>query len=430
MMITDLPMDLVEEIISKIPVKSMKGVQLTCTMWNTLSKSQILTKMHLGKAFAPAKEDESRIIMMIDEKIYLTSVFVNNDVKDFSAEKIGQLTCLEEQVKISNVCQCEGLLLCMLKGDDTRVVVWNPYLGQTRWIQLRRPHVPSGKTRHNMFSYGLGYENKMSGRSLKLLRFIDFSLFENKNEFLWYEIYDFESGLWTTLDVNPYWRVLTSGCGLSFKGNSYWCATKRNSESGWREYQYIDHIICFDYTRNRFGPLLRLPDRYDYVTLSCVREEKLAALCCRDDSDPYDFRIWITTLVEAGKVSWSKFLTFYQELHPDDIRFSFGGFYVDQVKKVAMLSGRRVDDQGSMLAKTVCIIRWNKYEGGADLEECTEESSWLKLVGSYVPSLVQVKEPKGGQRQKQSDLENFRYDEREFPSLYLRCKSLNPHFSV
>ena len=44
------------------------------------------------------------------------------------------------------------------------------------------------------------------------------------------------------------------------------------------------------------------------MTLSCVREEKLAVLLQHDESNPYELDLWITTKIETGEVLWSKFL--------------------------------------------------------------------------------------------------------------------------
>ncbi|CAA7048156.1 unnamed protein product [Microthlaspi erraticum] len=435
MMITNLPNDLMEDILSRVPIKSMRPVRLTCTKWNTISKSQIFAKMHFDKAFDPANEDEyeSRMIGMMETNLYLLSVFVNvNDVIDFSAEEKGKLTCLNEQVKISHVFHSEGVLLCILEDDDTRVVVWNPYLGQTRWIQLRYSHVvPPQSQPRCMFRYGIGYEAKGSGRNYKILRFVDVLLYEEEYEFLWYEIYDFESGLWMTLDVtDPHWCIKKSHHGVSVKGNTYWCATERNLQGCEWECgrKRVNHIICFDYSRMRFGPLLPLPLRNGYyrVDLSCVREEKLAALCSSHEDEPYYFSIWILTMLEAGNVSWSKFFTFNQDSLPHDIRFSsFWGFYIDHVKKVAMFSGRRSNHYA------ICIINEEgEYAGEVALEECTDQRYWGKSVCCYVPSLVQIKEPQGGQRQKQSDLEKFRYDEMmsRLTLFRWRCATLDPFY--
>ncbi|CAA7042277.1 unnamed protein product [Microthlaspi erraticum] len=102
------------------------------------------------------------MIVMMDYNLYLMSVVVND--LDPYAELKGKLICLDQQVKIFQVFHCEGLLLCILKDDITRYVVWNPYCGQTRWIKPRFSYPPR---KGYSFSYALGYENKKSCRSHK-----------------------------------------------------------------------------------------------------------------------------------------------------------------------------------------------------------------------------------------------------------------------
>ncbi|KAF8083435.1 hypothetical protein N665_0772s0005 [Sinapis alba] len=289
--ISDLPVNLVEEILSRVPLKSMRAVRLTCKGWETLSKSRSFSKIHIDKLSA-VKESESMIIAMMDYNLYLMKVVLVGNEDPF-VERKGKLTCLDKQIKISEVFHCDGLLLCVLEDDDTKVIVWNPYLGQTRSIEESRyySHRPDGWDR---FIYALGYEEKgsCSCRSYKFLRFID--------KYLWFELYDFDSNSWKTLDITPNWSILCGQRGVSLKGNTYWPASQRNIE----EDMLDDHIICFDFTNESFGPLLRLPfdaGRHDCVTLSCVREEKLAVLLTQNEVCPTEFDIWITTKIETGE---------------------------------------------------------------------------------------------------------------------------------
>ncbi|KAG7578759.1 F-box associated interaction domain [Arabidopsis thaliana x Arabidopsis arenosa] len=331
MMITNLPSVLLEEIFSRLPLNSMRAVRLTCKTFYTLSKGKSFAKLLIGKEAATTREGESRMILLMDYNLYLISIVAGGDPY---IESKGKLTWLNdsEQVKISQVIHFEGLVLCILK-KDTRLVVWNPYWGQTRWIEPRYSHHLIGCER---FSYALGYVDNKSCRSHKLLRFIDDYFYGP--EFEWYEIYDFESGLWATLDVTPHWCISLGSHGISLKGNTYWSAITRNARHGLTISDH-DHIICFDFTRERFGPLLPLPlsvEYYGYVTLFCVREEKLAALQQNNRWNPYKFNIWITTNIEPEQVSWSKFLTVDMGTETPSTNESF---FIDEEKKIAMLFG-------------------------------------------------------------------------------------------
>lgn len=93
-MISDLPSDLVEEILSRVPLKSLRKVRLTCTKWNTLSKTDKFMKMHIGKGAAAAREGESQMIVLMDYNLFLMSIVVNGD--PFTEPK-GKLTCLNNQ---------------------------------------------------------------------------------------------------------------------------------------------------------------------------------------------------------------------------------------------------------------------------------------------------------------------------------------------
>ncbi|XP_010481027.1 PREDICTED: F-box/kelch-repeat protein At1g48625-like [Camelina sativa] len=386
-MISNLPRDLIEEILSRVPLKSMRTLRLTCKKWGTILRSESFTKLHISKA--TTREGESTMITLINNQLYLTSVVVRNDVDPYT-EPRGKLMS-ERQVKISQVFYCEGLLLCILNETTvTRFVVWNPYLGQTRWIKPRYSHRKDmfGKDR---FHYSLGYVSKKSCRSHKFLRFIDYHRYQYVHQFFWYEIYDFDSDLWTTLDVTPHWFIPYKNSGISLKGNTYWAAEKREND-------YSKYLICFDFTRERFGPLLPLPFSvrdHAYMILSCVKEEKLAALIQRHETHVHEFEIWITTKLEDEMVSWSMFL----RINTWAIRHE--SFVIDEEKKITMGSNKNL--------RTINIIGEAGYFRELDLGEHVENNC-LSHVCSYVPSSVQIKElAQGNRKKRQSNLENRRF---------------------
>ncbi|CAL9239457.1 unnamed protein product, partial [Arabidopsis halleri] len=386
MTMSNLPTDLEEEIISRVPLKFMRSARLTCKTWNDLFKSRSFTKMHIGKEEAAERElGQTRMIVMMDYNVYLMAIVVNENP---STKTLGKLTFLDdsEQVKISEVFHCEGLLLCILKDDDTKIVVWNPYLGQTRWIQTRKYYRDIGWKGRDFYKYALGYKKNnesKSCRSPKILRFIDdFKLYPNSPA-LRYEIYDFDYDLWTTLDVSPYWRILTQH-GISLKGNTYWGAVERKA------YARIEHIIRFDFTNERFGPLLPLPFRAwnaHFASLSSVREEKIAALFYTRQA--YKVEIWITTKIEDDNVLWSNFFTMNM---PSDLgeRLSYKSYFIDEENKVAVVFDKEVKTRCNtinIIGDAGCLMQLKLGE--------TADINYWPLVCSYVPSIVQIRQHKG-----------------------------------
>lgn len=118
-----------------------------------------------------------------------------------------------------------------------------------------------------------------------------------------HEIYEFNSNSWRVLDVTPDWYIAYYYYGVSLEGNMYWQATYKNFGA-----EIHDFLICFDFTKEKFGPHLPLPfeSSYDVVTLSTFGEEQLAVLVQPFCS--YGMEIWVTNKIEPNAVSWSKFL--------------------------------------------------------------------------------------------------------------------------
>ncbi|KAF3603872.1 hypothetical protein F2Q69_00038194 [Brassica cretica] len=87
MMISDLPRDMVEEVLCKLPMTSLRRARFTCKGWNnTLSKDWRFTRKYNGEA---AKRKEFQVVMILEYKVYLMSVNLHNPSP--SIEPIGKL---------------------------------------------------------------------------------------------------------------------------------------------------------------------------------------------------------------------------------------------------------------------------------------------------------------------------------------------------
>ncbi|XP_019096397.1 PREDICTED: F-box/kelch-repeat protein At3g16740-like, partial [Camelina sativa] len=221
-MISNLPRDMAEEVLSRLPVTSLRGVRSTCKNWNRLSTNRSFTMKHIGKAKAAAKNyhrKEFQVVMMIQYRVCLFSVNLLNP----SIERIGKLVSLDDvadRVEISKTFHCDGLLLCITK-DSSSLVVWNPCSGQTSWIKPMNSY-------HKLFDrYALGCERKDKFRSYKVLRFLDDYDSRVKGRFREFEIYDLNSDSWKVVDVNPDWDIEYHQRGVSLMGNTYWFAYEK-----------------------------------------------------------------------------------------------------------------------------------------------------------------------------------------------------------
>ncbi|CAN8327457.1 unnamed protein product [Cochlearia groenlandica] len=376
--ISDLSPELVEEILSKVPLTSLSSVRSTCKTWNVLSKHRMICKGEVKQQFLG--------FIMMDSKVCSLRYDLQNKDCDFSDLSIKQIDKLSHMI-VSYVLHCDGLLLCV-NEDYSRLVVWNPYIGKTRSFEPRT--VIDHKIAKYVNRYGFGYDSR---RRQKILTFSEFN-----TTLVEYEIYDLDSDSWRIVDVTSCLIIdYYHRRGVSLKGNTYWIALDvSRTDDEWeeeKEEEYQDYyLLCFDFTRERFGPGLKLPfhHRESWRALSCVREEQIALLLQRTDSCKME--VWVTTKIEPESVSWTKFLAF--DMRPVFRHFGLGqaiihgSFFIDKDKKIAVLFGLGFQDTETPRRNIAYIIGEDGYYMEVDLGESSRFG--FPIVCSYVPSLAQI----------------------------------------
>ncbi|XP_023641779.1 F-box protein At3g17320 isoform X2 [Capsella rubella] len=362
--ICDLPRDLAEEVLSRLPVTSPRALRFTCKKWNTLSKCRSFTKKQIGREQAEAKKKKQekafQAIMTMNYKVYLMSVNLDGIHKD----------------------------------DDN---VQSSIKQKARWIEPRDSYCRD--------SYALGYEMKNNvNRSYKILRcvndFKDMSemSIEPRTRICEFEIYNFDSHSWKskTVKVTPNdWDIFYGCSGVSVKGNTYWFVQERIPPLEEIPIDVIDELreapsflICFDFTTEKFGSRLPLPFpclRNDTVTLSSVGEEKLAVLYHRWDS--MYTKIWISNKIDQpNALSWSELFLNMGKMRPLEMRSAT--FFVDEEKKLAV-----VFDKGKSVYNPTCntayIVGEDGYSKQVDLGESVDKYLFPRVY-SYVPSCEQI----------------------------------------
>lgn len=111
--IPNLPSELLGEILSRVPVQSMKEVRLTCKTWNTLTKGRCFPKKHLAQAKAAR---EIMAVTVLDSKVCLMSINLHKeeDVKS-------SIKCKGKVIKVidvHHVYHCGGFIAMHHKRLD------------------------------------------------------------------------------------------------------------------------------------------------------------------------------------------------------------------------------------------------------------------------------------------------------------------------
>ncbi|AEE76414.1 putative F-box/kelch-repeat protein [Arabidopsis thaliana] len=311
MMMSNLPKDLVEEILSRVPFKYLRAIRSTCKNWYDLSKNRSFANKNIDKA---AVSGEKEFLMITQFNVFWVGVNLHrsqNNSFDLSIQLKAKIVSRDKKDDLfqkSQVIHCNGVFLCV---REKMLVVLNPYWGQTKRIMPRPPFGCFDR-------YALGYD-KSSG-SHKILRLFGV----NQNNL---NIYDLSSSSWMIPDGTLERDMEYMKQGVSLNGDTYWYAKDKES---------IDwYLLCFDFTRERFGTPLPLPFSNEgytlhkgYKSLSALKEEKLAVLL-------WDTMvIWVTNKIEPDAVSWSIFLKLDME---PSIYCRYGNFFIDEEKKVAVV---------------------------------------------------------------------------------------------
>ncbi|CAA7033084.1 unnamed protein product [Microthlaspi erraticum] len=367
MIISDLPGDLLEEILYRVPATSVKRLRSVCKRWNRLVNDNRFIRKLLDKA---AKQ--FLILDLKEFRVFSMSVNLHGIP---SIEVIDQLSLNDSQLisaqsNIGQVSYCDGLLLCTIKDDDTRrIVVWNPCTGQTKWIHGGDRGKQSECT--SIYTLGSYQDNKSGNNSYKVLRMICHVVLE-------LEICDINSNSWRKID-GPGSNILLKFCSVSLKGKTYWFGKDRNKE----------HVclVSFDYERERFELLFLDPCQFPNVllkdvALSVVREEKLSMLLQRPQALRKE--IWLTSKIDETKaVSWIKVFTVD---YPESIiGFLMGYFLVDEEKKAVLMCCLKWNEPWCKgMSKSIYVVG----ENNRVLAEFGASHSSRRLY-NYVPSLIQ-----------------------------------------
>ncbi|KFK38929.1 hypothetical protein AALP_AA3G178600 [Arabis alpina] len=381
---TQLPRDLVEEeILSRIPATSLKRLRSTCKRWNRLFKRDLrFARNHSDKSL------KEFLVLILTHQFRICPMKLNLHGVTPSVEVKGELSLTDphsnnsDQFDICEVFHCDGFLLCT---DMSRLVVWNPITGQTRWIK---------GCRNENYSYVLGYcQDKES--CVKRYKLLSYDC-DGNNKYK-PQIYDFSSDSWRILDhdiIDPGWRITPFSLKVSLKGNAYLFAkNEKNCIS----------LLRFDFATEKSSGHVPLPyqcSRFQTLNISVVREEKISVLLQRNRTSKTE--VWVTNKIDETKeVLWSKVLALDLSF---DLQISREGrFLIDEEKKVVVCCERWIDpeDNDTVSKDMVYIVGEDNNVIQVDVggDSSTIYGCW-PLILNYVPSLVQIERARGNKRRR------------------------------
>ncbi|KAG2304211.1 hypothetical protein Bca4012_063121 [Brassica carinata] len=365
----NLPWELILEILSHVPPKSLVRFRTISKQWNTIISD---------KAFIKNNKTTFQFILATKSKIYGVRVNPKIEVTELTLD----IPALESQSP-RQLISCEGLLLCSVgKG----AVVWNPYLGQTRWIDPESNH-PIIKF------YGIGYDYDCRYKTLASYK----KYWAPLTRTFW-KTHDFSSDGWNDLHT----MVLISGgsnsstqkggsitfrttCGVSLNGTWYRIASYDKTK-------YLFFLIYFDFSMEAFYKFCDLPcdDNHaqDTLVVGVFKGGRFSLL--KQSHLTKKIQIWVTKneIHKRGgeNVEWINFMEVSAPNLPTLVQtrsYSQPSFFIDD-KRLVVCSCDETGRAWIYVVGNNNLISKTKIELVVDL--------W-PLHCSFTPSLVSV--PRG-----------------------------------
>ncbi|XP_010513504.1 PREDICTED: putative F-box protein At1g58090 [Camelina sativa] len=294
MAVRNLPPELEEEILVRVPPRSLVRFRSVCKGWNTLFND----KRFVDRNFACARPE---ILLKTLSHLYPISVDLNKD---------------DPTIKISDLCfdlrgrrydlegTCDGYLL--LSDSDNGALVRNPLFNQTEWIDPDK--CPPYSSRQSM-----GYDGSNTKKSYKIIGSYEYikTRTQKFDEVITkFAVFKFATNAWdVTYHTSQRYReeekiVDECNCTVSLNGNLYWTAYTSKS--------YF--IRMFDFSKEVVQTFCILPFKGTHSNshtrgLAIYKGDRLSVL--QQCIGGREVKIWVTDkkIGNGDDVVWINFMT-------------------------------------------------------------------------------------------------------------------------
>ncbi|KAG7579122.1 F-box associated domain type 1, partial [Arabidopsis thaliana x Arabidopsis arenosa] len=283
-----LPWELIEEILSRVPPESLNRFRTVSKQWNALFDD---------KTFITNHKMTFRFILATESKVYSVSIDPVIVVHELPLGTPGL-----ESLELTNLVDCNELLLCVRKKG---AVVWNPWLGESTWIELW--------SRHSGIKFqGIGYDSK----TYKLAANSAGSKYPTLD--MW-TIYEFASDVWIDHEPEPCdGGSINIQSVVSLNGTLYWVCFHDETDP------LCYHIRKFDFSSGLFIRFCDLPcgrnhHSSDALVLRVFRGDRFSLL--KQCMVTKKIEIWVTenkiNYEDGDDVVWMNFMNFSSPNLPD-----------------------------------------------------------------------------------------------------------------
>ncbi|XP_047320251.1 F-box/kelch-repeat protein At3g23880-like [Impatiens glandulifera] len=337
-----LPIHIIEEIIVRLPVKSLLQIRCVCKSWQALTYDPIFIQRHLRASTKKDDDDDyehKRLLVMPD--------FAHFNLKSCSLS--------------SNSCSVNGLVCIII--DNKVLVIWNPCTGKSK----RLPNCGFKKSQAQ-YIYEFGYDEVSSDYKVVAIKseIVNFQVtFNNK-----VKLYGLKSDSWK--NIGDFSGIpLHNASSIFVSGSLHWI-----SVTG----PFMKSVISLDLSKETYSTIVEpsYGEGYregDGDVMVSILGVLSGNLCMLSYMDAEYADLWV--MKEYGKVeSWYKLCSMTYLQNPLSFLVS-SPLYISKKNEVVLLLGSR-------------LISFNidsKIISYPDIHDCFQVRGYLESLVSPCPEL-------------------------------------------
>ncbi|XP_043693042.1 F-box protein CPR1-like [Telopea speciosissima] len=232
----NLPEDVIPDILSRLPVKSLLRFRCVCKPWCDLITDPAFVKMHLNRSLA------------CNSNLSLIFKYPNLLSMDLDVCEQQKAVELDHPLKSPNngtkvVGSCNGLL-CLFNSDKD-ICLWNPSTKRHQKLPITPIEFPITFTLYRYIAYGFGYDP--TTEDYKLVRVVRSYGIDDYSGNIEVKVYSLSTNSWRRIGDLPFHHTYIYGFGLLANSALHWVDTDSK------------FIVSFDIKDEEFGGV-PLPD--------------------------------------------------------------------------------------------------------------------------------------------------------------------------
>ncbi|XP_058198359.1 F-box/kelch-repeat protein At3g06240-like [Rhododendron vialii] len=290
-----LPQEILTDILSRLPVKSLFRFKSVSPSWNSLISGSEFVKTHLNRTKKTNYAEQKIIIITSSSTSYnlhsidfacVNPTIVTVDLPDSSSE-------------IKVLSSCEGLLL-VNRYDDSNFLL-NPSTRECREL----PPFPFALPRANV--YGVGYDSLTDDYKVVIFSYFG-TPYSAEHDTIIVAVYSLKTNAWRRIQGSHNYVLQGTSCGVFVNGRLHFLCRRNES--------YV--IVAFDLSEESFKEL-QLPALFGTDgSLYYYRAAVLGGCLCLVDQRYRKTEFWMMKEYEVRE-SWLKFTIGMPELYTVDL---------------------------------------------------------------------------------------------------------------